>query len=1028
MDYFLEEFLEKYPNIVPFEDVVLNPYDTDFYNSIYRKKEFYEKRLYKFEPKPTKAGDTLKHQDIIARFLSTNTLYDSLLVVHEMGTGKTGVSIAVAELLKRQYENNRHNNINKALVLLKGKTMIDNFIQELVFTNTPGQYIPENYDNLTEQEKIRRINKLIGKFYNFDTFEVFAKKINDMNDSKIIQEYSNRLIIIDEAHNITESVYTAFHRMLHLAQNCKILIMTATPMKDKPEEIALLLNLILPANRQLPTGENFIREYLIKLKENRYQVNSSKRDLLKTYFKGRLSFLKPQTSDVIRSYQGTKLGDLDKFLVNSQYMSSFQSQSYLEAFSKDTKTDDVDKKGKGIYSNSIQASLFVYPDGSYGSTGFEKYIQKKEINTLDGRSYSSYNLSSELKKELLGKTDEETISKIRKFSSKYADVLTQVTTNPKESTFIYGDLVEGSGIILLSKLFELLNFERSKGNDKNPKKRYAILSNKTSSPKEISNIIKSFNKKENKNGEYIRVIIGSRVVSEGVSLKNIQQIHILTPHWNYSETDQAIARGLRLFSHKDLEDEKKGEEIIVKIFQHVSIPSNKKLDKTIDYIMYLLSEDKDFSIKNIERVLREVSFDCALNFLRNYKPGNDYQRLCEYMKCEYKCDVQNPEQLLDEQLDQITYNLFYSKDILDGLINKINNLFKIKSFYFLKELKDELKINDFLLLSCLDFIISNNIPLIDNTFSEKYLKNYKNIFYLENNFEDSFQKNSSMMSWDYNQSPYNFRRVDLSEVVKNYEIDNISSTLEKLQQITDYNDYEKIFKKLSLDIQESFIEVAIIYDIKKMKDDNSRLFDWILNYHKDYIKKLDEEIIISRFLGNDKARCSNIKTISQNSWRNCNTDEIKKLKILLQITQKSLEQNPYGYYGIIDKKTNKFKIRNVSELEKVESIDKRKRTTGRECKILTKTDILYIVHKIKLDYDEKTFSAMNKEGVINLLSGKKTANIYSDVSVAFSKEQLESFSEDEVKRIFYWSGKKNKNEICDAIRQWFISKNMVDLI
>mgnify|MGYP000014339514 CR=1 FL=1 len=39
--------------------------------------------------------------------------------------------------------------------------------------------------------------------------------------------------------------------------------------------------------------------------------------------------------------------------------------------------------------------------------------------------------------------------------------------------------------------------------------------------------------------------------SEGITLKNIRNIHIVTPSWNFSEIDQAIARGYRLFSHND---------------------------------------------------------------------------------------------------------------------------------------------------------------------------------------------------------------------------------------------------------------------------------------------------------------------------------------------------------------------------------------------------------------------------------------------------------------------------------------------
>ena len=53
-------------------------------------------------------------------------------------------------------------------------------------------------------------------------------------------------------------------------------------------------------------------------------------------------------------------------------------------------------------------------------------------------------------------------------------------------------------------------------------------------------------------GEYINVLIGSKIVSEAYSFLNVQEEHILTPHWNYAETDQAIARGYRYRSHLDL--------------------------------------------------------------------------------------------------------------------------------------------------------------------------------------------------------------------------------------------------------------------------------------------------------------------------------------------------------------------------------------------------------------------------------------------------------------------------------------------
>ena len=64
---------------------------------------------------------------------------------------------------------------------------------------------------------------------------------------------------------------------------------------------------------------------------------------------------------------GKPIGKLKKFNVFPLTMSSFQTKKYIEAYNEDTIE-------KGVYINSRQASLFVFPDGSYGSKGFNKYI------------------------------------------------------------------------------------------------------------------------------------------------------------------------------------------------------------------------------------------------------------------------------------------------------------------------------------------------------------------------------------------------------------------------------------------------------------------------------------------------------------------------------------------------------------------------------------------------------------------------------------------------------------------------------
>jgi hypothetical protein len=116
-----------------------------------------------------------------------------------MGTGKTCASVAAIELIKKQ-----NSSINGAIILAKGKPLLNNYTNEVVFKCTPGQYKPLNYDNLTELQQTHRVNKSIEKFYDLEdkTFELFSATIAGMSDEDIKENYSNKIIVIDEAHNI----------------------------------------------------------------------------------------------------------------------------------------------------------------------------------------------------------------------------------------------------------------------------------------------------------------------------------------------------------------------------------------------------------------------------------------------------------------------------------------------------------------------------------------------------------------------------------------------------------------------------------------------------------------------------------------------------------------------------------------------------------------------------------------------------------------------------------------------------------
>mgnify|MGYP003350565029 CR=1 FL=1 len=58
-----------------------------------------------------------------------------------------------------------------------------------------------------------------------------------------------------------------------------------------------------------------------------------------------------------------------------------------------------------------------------------------------------------------------------------------------------------------------------------------------------------FNKIENKDGKYIKFVLGSKVMNEGVSLSNVGEVHILDVYFNFGRVDQVVGRGIRWCSH-----------------------------------------------------------------------------------------------------------------------------------------------------------------------------------------------------------------------------------------------------------------------------------------------------------------------------------------------------------------------------------------------------------------------------------------------------------------------------------------------
>ena len=995
------DFLPKYPNIYNKDEDILNPYEIGFYESIFKKREFYEERIKpnEIETIPDEKGVLMKHQKIIARFLSSNTMYDSLLLVHMMGTGKTCSAIGAIEQIKSET-----NNFKGVYIFAKGKSILNNFIKELRDKCTSGQYIPEGYipnistcgskknkgNGLTEKEALLRTKKLYEHFYHISiavnkptTFQTFAKHLKRTNDADIVEMYSNHIIVIDEVHNLriqgdsnSMHIYEQFKRFLHLVKNCKILLLSGTPMKDSPDEIASIMNLILPKENELPIGEKFLDEYMEKKGVNSYIVKKSTVNKLKHVFKGRVSFIKALQSSVTKEFVGEKnVGKLKHFIVDPIKMSQKQSDVYNKALK-------IDNEGnKGIYTNSRQASLFVFPDGSYGPVGFAKNVQstsKAFISSLMNSGQKkkkvlySYALNSAVIRDIKGKNDKETLENLAKYSPKYAYVIKNILDNPKKCCFVYSELVTGSGSIVFSELLKLFGFSKSKGQEMNPGLRFGLLTSETSSSTQISKIINCFNQERNKHGDIIKVLIGSRIVSEGVSFYNIQQEFILTPWFNYSETDQAISRGHRLNSHKALLDANENPK--VHIHQLVSIPLNKSI-MSIDLHMYEISEDKDITIKGIVRLIIESSFDCSLTYYRNHITGQDYERDCEYLDCNYKCDGIDmkyiKEGISTPELDESTYKLYYSDPKVANIKKQLDKLFKsnddfdletiIKYFegeysewevknalsIILKKSEEHLYYSDYV-----DTYYKSNVKKlmlgIEKLFQTYFYINFDNILknfpnnsdfelltalkkiidesiiiknkygfscYLRENKNIYFLVNSLSIKDDlfsnyYVSVPNIINGKSFTDILYNTQIELFPNLIKIICGLKNPIELGNLIKSIPDEVQEMFIEAAISAEEQNITT-NKLTRKLILDYFKNYIFQMKNGWISNRLEEDDVLRC-----YKNEKWKECENVDTEELEQLIKTRKGILEKNPWGYYGKYNSESGIFSIVNIIEQTK----------------------------------------------------------------------------------------------------------------
>lgn len=529
--------------------------------------------------------------DYIKNFKTKKFKYRGLLLMHQLGSGKSCTAIETVNIIHKFFME---------------KKDLDDFPNVYVFSSAPlrQNFINEYCDVCGVDPKLLH-DKFIFITYNYSKID---QKLEDLN-------LDNSIIIVDECHNIVggkrngSKTYSMIYDLINASKKSKVLLLSGTPFK-KIEDIPLLINLMKPNTFEIVYHD---REYqpgpfyeLLETKPIEYKTELDSEiikaeirvpkdnSLFLKYFEGVISFF-PGLGE--ENYPKR----INEFIKIN--MSFPQSQKYFEAREWEANTFKPDEAlkyknlqeykiklglwqvaNKNLFSKSV--SNFMYPEtlkinnkeynfdvknsllANIKSTDLEKHINKytntislpdkiiKDGGWVDKRIFTDYK-----SKKLFNY-----------YSSKFYTILENISKDFKGKHVIYSILKSRGGILLLNALLQTCGIST------------LIYSGDIKNDAERESILKKFNDPiKNLRGEKYKVILLTEAGIEGLTLKAVKGVHIVEGDKNESKVQQAIGRAIRYNSHADLPL----DERYCIVYRYFGQPISENITKGIDELSYI---------------------------------------------------------------------------------------------------------------------------------------------------------------------------------------------------------------------------------------------------------------------------------------------------------------------------------------------------------------------------------------------------------------------------------------------------------
>jgi hypothetical protein len=299
---------------------------------------------------------------------------------------------------------------------------------------------------------------------------------------------------------------------------------------------------------------------------------------------------------------------------------------------------------------SRSACNFVYPEKYPNRIPEDVHLPKSEYNNIKADMMSR--LEGDAKKYL-------TSDALPKYSPKYNKLMNNIIPVGKGTAFIYSQFKQMEGIGIFGMVLQqegYAEFKLAKNNkgewdlnckqndlykpkymiysaDTNIERRQAMLKifNNDFDGVKLSlrtrNVFEKINNDNvsegNLRGNLIHVLLATASISEGISLFNVRQLHIMEPYWGNTRITQIKGRVVRINSHIQLPERDRNVEIYMYVstfteeqkrkYSAALLTDNPKDSKTSDEVLLHIAQQKRKINEILLGLVRNSALDCSIN-------------------------------------------------------------------------------------------------------------------------------------------------------------------------------------------------------------------------------------------------------------------------------------------------------------------------------------------------------------------------------------------------------------------------------